>query len=293
MIKDFKNFVKESVENKGKGPGNQDLMPSAPKKQTINRSIPTMDFLRIGKHIKTNKIDGFIDSVQNENIYISDRITGEITKYSLKEILKEITKPKKINEGLEQRINQVQTIDTDENEITHEDQIDNIDDDEDDEVVDIDELDEDVYYDKGELVGDTYNPGLQSDDDDIDIDIVETSPSKEKEEWYEGDEEEYQEQNRFRGTEDNPISRRNNESWIKYWEKFNKNQIEVIEDLEEDDVIDEYEENEEEVPHIGNEANPIESRKRTKIEEYSEENPEPLPNDVANDDDRHDQFVKK
>jgi hypothetical protein len=70
MIKRYDKFVKESFSNKGKGPGNQDLIPSAPKKQIINRAIPSMDFLRIGKHILTPKIDGFIDSVQNENIFI-------------------------------------------------------------------------------------------------------------------------------------------------------------------------------------------------------------------------------
>jgi hypothetical protein len=96
MIKNYKNFIGESVENKGKGPGNNDLFPSTPFKQTLNRPNQTMDFLRVGKHILTSKIDGFIDSVQNENIFITDRLTGEIKKYTLKEVLREMTKAKPV-----------------------------------------------------------------------------------------------------------------------------------------------------------------------------------------------------
>lgn len=91
MIKSYNKFLKESLEIKN---GKQDLFPSAPYKQTINRSNPTMDFLRVGKHILTKKIDGFIDSVQNESIFITDRMTGEIRKYTLKEVLREMTQGK-------------------------------------------------------------------------------------------------------------------------------------------------------------------------------------------------------
>lgn len=96
MIKKYNNFIKESLANKGKGPGNDDLFISAPKRQTINQSNQTADFLRIGKHIKTNKIDGFIDSIQNNTIFIVDRLSGEIQKYNLRDVLKGIKKEEKI-----------------------------------------------------------------------------------------------------------------------------------------------------------------------------------------------------
>jgi len=315
MIKDFKNFVKESVENKGKGPGNIDLIPTTPKKQTLNNSNQTLDFLRIGKHILTKKIDGFIDSVQNERVYISDRITGEIKKYTFKEILKEITgnkideiplkgftgtpewaKKPIVKEGLEQKkIQAVHTIENPEDEITDEysDKIDNdVDEDIDDERINIDDVYENFKDDDEELVGDTYNPGMEPE-------------YKEKEDWDEGEEEDYQEEDNdiLRGTEDNPMGLNKgnkrempNESWIKYWENFNKQQMGLIDEEEEDfeDYINDEElETEDEIEQVvGSEDNPIEARKRLKIEEYSEENPEPLPNDVVLQDDRYEQFDK-
>ena len=52
MIKNFDDFVKESFGNRGKGPGNDDLLSTPPRKQVINRSNQTMDLLRIGKQIQ-------------------------------------------------------------------------------------------------------------------------------------------------------------------------------------------------------------------------------------------------
>ena len=245
MIKKFNNFVKESVENKGKGPGDQDLIPTTPKKQTINRAIPTMDFLRIGKHILTKKIDGFIDSVQNESVYIADRITGEIKKYTFKEVIKEIT-------GTENKISSVEGF-TGTPKWAEKPKI----------------IKEKLDDDTDALIGDTYNDDL------------------EKKDWNGDDEENYQE-DKLRGTEDNPTGKNitSNESWTKYWENFNKNQQEIqnfIED-EEDDEIDDFVDDEVEVEEeiIGSEDNPIEAKKRPRIEEYSEENPEPLLDDITN-----------
>jgi len=305
MIKDFKNFVRESVENKGVGPGNKGLFPSAPKKQTINRAIPTMDFLRIGKHILTNKIDGFIDSVQNENIFIADRISGEIQKYTLKEILKEIAKTKEtpIKDIPVEGFKGIPAWAT---------------------TPKVHRIEEDKgFVEDGTLVGETYNPetepkrmATEEDQEDVQEDYKEEG----KVPWEAGEEENYEEDeksapipnnlnDRLRGTEDNPEGRPNkgnkrempNESWVKYWERFNENQRHLIEeeDIEEGPIDEEDVEIEDEIPYIGNESNPIEARKRTKIEDYSEENPEPLPNDVAKTDfededvdDRFDQFEK-
>jgi len=106
-----------------------------------------------------------------------------------------------------------------------------------------------------------------------------------KEYWEEGEEEKYQEQDR--GTEDNPTGYNSgrkrempNESWIKYWEKFNETHRHLIdeEDLEIEDIDEEIEEE----VH-GTEDNPIESRKRIKIENYSQ--------DDEIGDDRFDQFA--
>jgi hypothetical protein len=303
MIKDFKNFIKESVENKGVGPGNKGLFPSAPKKQTINRAIPTMDFLRIGKHILTKKIDGFIDSVQNENIFITDRITGEVQKYTLKEVIREIAKAKDAPvkdipvEGFKGTPAWATT-------------------------PKVHKIEEDKgFVEDGTLIGETYNPDAEDsaateEDEDVQEDYEEEG--KGKQHWEAGDEEGYEDDDklvptapnstdfRLRGTEDNPEGLPNkgnkrempNESWVKYWEKFNENQRHLIEDEDIEEPMDEEDvEMEEEIPYIGNESNPIEARKRTKIEDYSEENPEPLPGDVADNgfddiDDRFDQFEK-
>ena len=106
MLKNFKNFVNESTENMGKGTGGDtSLFDSAPFKQKINQPNQTLDLLRLGKQIKTENIDGFIDSIQNDKILIQNRMDGIIKTYTFKEVMKEITKNdkklgRKINEEI-------------------------------------------------------------------------------------------------------------------------------------------------------------------------------------------------
>lgn len=267
MIKNFDKFVKESVENKGKGVGGDtDLFPSAPKKSVINRAIPTMDFLRIGKHIQTKKIDGFIDSIQNESIYIADRITGEIKKYTLKEVIKELTKPK-----------------------------------EDKKDYPVSGFEGTPAWAKKQKVNEDYAPELEPEQDPAETEVAE------EEEFELGSEEEYEEPDEFEigteeeneggdtdqeqhdndaeptnvlsnkikfGTEDNPMGLPNkgnrrempNESWAKYWNNFDQQTRLINESLE---SLEEEAEREEEVPIIrGTEDNPLPDRRKTKIESY-------------------------
>jgi hypothetical protein len=341
MIKNYKNFVGESVENRGKGPGNSDLLPNTPFKQKLNRSDQTMDLLRIGKHIFTGKIDGFIESVQNDGIYITDRQSGETRVYTLKEVLKEISKTKSQEnknipiEGfsgtpkwaqkpsmVKEKIEAVHTILTPEDEL------------EDEEIDDITESGfshgmyrdtdypqfvSEVENDDEELTGDTYNPGILNDVvnsqiyDDIEIEELnertfrgaELRP-EEKRRLYdkigvdlEEDEDEEHSISKKRpnfmnrGTEDNPEGNVNpiSESWNKYWETFDplrerleEEDYEDVMDINPDIFEEEKEEDEYEEPE-GSEDNPIQMRRRLKIEDYSEDNPEPQYGD-----DRFDQF---
>lgn len=254
MIKRFDRFVKESVENKGKGPGNQDLFPSAPKKQTINRAIQTMDFLRVGKHILTNKIDGFIDSVQNENVFITDRITGETKKYDLKEVIKELTKSKNQKPGsstvqgfegtpawaTKQKIyeNQKQrSPEGDPDELEQEQEQEQ-------------ELgtEEEPEPPEVEIGGD--------EEDDVDNKLQNKSQAERNKLLY--------------GTEDNPLGLPNkgtrrempNESWMNYWDKFNKNQVKLV-----TESLDEIEEDDIKIIR-GTEDNPKPERRMPKIESY-------------------------
>jgi hypothetical protein len=258
MIKNFDKFVKESVENKGKGPGNQDLIPLAPKKQTINRAIPAMDFLRVGKHILTSKIDGFIDSVQNESIFITDRITGETKKYTLKEILKELTKTKdkptpsivKGFEGTPAWATKQKIYEDYERQLSPEY--------EPDELGTEQEQEEEFGPDQEEI-----EIGADEEEDDVqDDDDVKNQTQNQAE------------RNKLLyGTEDNPLGLPNkgvrrsspNENWKKYWEKYSQ-QIEIVkEQLEEE--IDE----EDEVKIVrGTEDNPlpVKGRRKPKIENY-------------------------
>ena len=264
MIKGFNRFVKESVENKGKGPGNQDLFPSAPKKQTINRAIPTMDFLRIGKHILTSKIDGFIDSVQNESIFITDRITGEITKYSLKEVLRELTKSKDGKPGqstvqgfegtpvwaTKQKIYEANKDEYErERQRSPEYEPDEV---ETEEEQELGQEEEPEGPDEVEIGGD--------EEDEVD-DIKNQTRSQ-------------AERNKLLyGTEDNPLGLPNkgmrrempNESWIDYWDSFNKKQVQLVKESIEEEVDDE----EDDVKIVrGTEDNPLPERRRPKIESY-------------------------
>ncbi len=263
MIKRFNNFVKESVENKGKGVGGDtDLFPKAPLKQTINRAIPTMDFLRVGKHILTKKIDGFIDSVQNESIYITDRMTGETKKYTLKEVLKELTQKKDDKPGS----STVQGFEGAPAWATK----------------------QKIY----ESFDDEYEPERERELDPDEVEVAEEQDleygdEEEPEEIERGtdEEEDADEENpdtksmlrglnsnkiRF-GTEDNPEGLPNkgnkrdmpNESWVNYWESFNQKQVKLVtEDL------DEMEEEDEVKIVRGTEDNPLPERKKTKIESY-------------------------
>lgn len=101
MIKKYNKFIKESFNNRGKGPVNDDFIPSAPIKQTLNRSNQTLDLLRVGKQIKTKNIDGIIDSIQKDKVLIYDRLTSIIKVYGMKEFFKEISKYKDNDEDIE------------------------------------------------------------------------------------------------------------------------------------------------------------------------------------------------
>ena len=250
MIKDFNKFVKESVENKGKGVGGDtDLFPTAPKKQVTNRAIPTMDFLRVGKRILTKKIDGFIDSVQNESIFITDRITGEIKEYTLKQVLKELTSSKEDTpkstpvEGFEgtpiwatkQKIYEAGPARKLEPEPDE----------------------EEVAVEHEQELGSEEEPE-EPDLGDVEEDDVEPGNKTAS----------FSDKVRF-GTEDNPDGLPNkgmrrempNESWVKYWEKFNENATTL--------VVEEEEKEEEDIKRVrGTEDNPLPVRKKTKIESY-------------------------
>lgn len=262
MIKKYNRFVKESVENKGMGPGNRDLFPSAPKKQTINRSNQTIDFLRIGKHIFTKKIDGFIDSVQNENIFIVDRVTGEIKHYTIKEVLKELSQNKDNKNvsstvqgfqgvpawGIKQKI--YEDVNFDPNIYEFEDEED------DDEIINVSNEFTYGIDDDGEEENDIERYEYEKDFliNDIDVNDIERNRM-------------------LYGTEDNPdglpnkgINRElSNEKWIKHWEKYHEDQEYIEDDIETEEI-----EEEEEFPIMrGTEDNPLpDKRRRPIIEKY-------------------------
>jgi len=282
MIKNFDKFVKESVENKGKGPGNQDLFNSAPKKQVINRAIPTMDFLRVGKHILTKEIDGFIDSVQNESIFITDRMTGEIKKYTLKEVLKELTSGKEDKasstiQGFEgtpawakkQKIyeaDQKKNLEPKDNVVNPDDDLEYTNDDEDKDEDDDEEIDTDE-------VNEELDPQRQRqfEPDEVEVETLEEEDtvelSDDEEDELSDDEEEDVDNRKLFGTEDNPegVNKGNkrempNENWIKYWENFNNKHTKLIlEEIEEEDEVELIR---------GTEDNPLPTRKKTKFESY-------------------------
>lgn len=253
MLKKYNSFIKESITNKGKGPGNNDLFTNAPKKQTINQSNQTVDFLRIGKHIKTNKIDGFIDSIQNETVYIADRLTGEIQSYSFKDVLRGIGKEEKGQfsvQGFEGTPAWAKKQKIYENRMFNEEIAPYFDDD--DEIVLNNNIDLDPYEDELDIDSD-----IDYDDDFDENDLR------------------FDDNSMYYGTEDNPEGLPNggtqrempNESWVQYWNKYNNNTRLVKEDL----TMDDEEEQEYEVPVIrGTEDNPIPSRRRRrpKIESY-------------------------
>lgn len=220
-----------------------------------------MDFLRIGKHIQTKKIDGFIDSIQNESIYIADRLTGEIKKYTLKEVIKELTKPK-----------------------------------EDKKDYPVSGFEGTPAWATKQKVNEDYAPELEPEEDPAETEVA----TEEDEEFELGTEEEFEEPDEFElgteeeneggdtdhdaeptnalsnkirfGTEDNPMGLPNkgdmrqmpNEGWTKYWDKFDQQTKLINESLVEED-----DEMEEEAPMVrGTEDNPLPDRKKTKIESY-------------------------
>lgn len=254
MIKKYNKFVKESIGIKGKGPGNDDLIPSAPKKQSINPAIPSMDFLRVGKHILTNNIDGFIDSIQNKNVFIIDRLTQEIKKYTFKEIIREITRFKgekenpSIVQGFEgtpawavkQKIYEQKYETEQELEFGTE---------------------EEDYFNEED---DDFNPMDIYGEDKYDIPVEDTISFQ--------NQSAAEQSKLLYGTEDNPLGLPNkgipaemkNEKWITYWDKFNKKQIKLVRESIEDE-----EEEEDEVKIVrGTEDNPLPDKSITKIESY-------------------------
>lgn len=94
-VKKFADFIKENTENKGKGVGGDtDLFNRPTPKSTLNKpDLNPVDNLGIrGRQITTEKIDGIVKNVTGGDVYIEDRLTKEIKKYSLSEFLKEFNK---------------------------------------------------------------------------------------------------------------------------------------------------------------------------------------------------------
>lgn len=90
-------LVEESLSNKGKGPGNTDLFNDKQFKQVLT-SFKSPSILQIGKQVKVGKIKGYIDSVDNEFVYIST-LDGNKEKISFKKFLKELELENTINEN--------------------------------------------------------------------------------------------------------------------------------------------------------------------------------------------------
>jgi hypothetical protein len=110
-VKRFEDFVKESTENRRKGvDGKSDLFPKPPLKQTINKSdLEPIDNIGImGRQITTDKIDGIVKSVVGNDVYVEDRLSKEIKKYTITEFLKEFHKSYKKEKKVEENINIVE-----------------------------------------------------------------------------------------------------------------------------------------------------------------------------------------
>jgi len=88
----------ESVHNKGMGPGNTSFYHNN-SKQVLTPQL-SIDLLQIGKFVKVGKIEGYINSLDEENVYIStiDGV-GKIEKVPFKKFLKQIKDDGKINEN--------------------------------------------------------------------------------------------------------------------------------------------------------------------------------------------------
>jgi len=89
-------YVSESVYNRGVGPTNNSLFITPTPKQSLTTSIST-DSFNVGKYINVGKIKGFIDSIDNKYLYISEEGT-EKKKVLITDYIKELSKVKTINE---------------------------------------------------------------------------------------------------------------------------------------------------------------------------------------------------
>jgi len=88
----------ESVHNKGMGPGNTSFY-STNSKQILTPQL-SIDLLQIGKFVKIGNIEGYINSLDKENVYISTVPgLGNIEKVPFKKFLKQIKDDGKINES--------------------------------------------------------------------------------------------------------------------------------------------------------------------------------------------------
>jgi tRNA(Leu) C34 or U34 (ribose-2'-O)-methylase TrmL len=80
--------------NKGKGlNGDTDLYgdmnrPGSYTNKVKNQGNKTLDYMRLGKQVNMGSWEGFIDKIENEKIYIRERIGGKIVEMSFKEFFK-------------------------------------------------------------------------------------------------------------------------------------------------------------------------------------------------------------
>jgi len=94
---DLTYSTNESVYNRGVGPGNFGLFKNNVKDKPSFRN--STDIFKVGKYIQVGNIEGFIDSVDEDYIYITKlQGVGKIEKVSYKEMMKKI-KFSKINEN--------------------------------------------------------------------------------------------------------------------------------------------------------------------------------------------------
>ena len=92
------DIVSESVHNKGMGPGNTSFYNNN-SKQVLTPQL-SIDLLQIGKFVKVGKIEGYINSLDEENVYISVVPgLGTIEKVPFKKFLKQIKLEGKILES--------------------------------------------------------------------------------------------------------------------------------------------------------------------------------------------------
>lgn len=89
-------LVEESVANKGKGPGNDSFFSNSFKQILTTQISPSI--LQIGKQVKVGKIEGIINSVDNEFVYITPLDGGEPEKISFKKFMKTLKESGVINE---------------------------------------------------------------------------------------------------------------------------------------------------------------------------------------------------